>query len=993
MEQINTRLGRTKGFTSINNIQNINVDFERTEKILPVNDARGRIDAYEQYLKEKDACNKYRFVFTIKPYCTNVLFNRITEAVYKEGSSSARLILKENDVPGDVGYKIHKGSVDETNSPITRDTGYSSNSFSGYTDNQVLYYKPHLTYNCGADIFNNHLLRKKEFVCINECKDDDENQKYFNTLFDYVRDPFGETLEGFTYNTEYGTTQLHLYNNDSIYSFKGAIQHNLKEENGWLGFINTSMLRTIKINRIINYKKECTFIDMYPTREHYSFVPYFNEHRKRLEKNWEYCLTYPFENVYDNYAVHENSANGLLCDLDVDFSKVTFRQLVGLDDDASTIIPLRVDFKTHTKHSLQPSDKINLHIITNTNECFTVENAIVVYTGKNGYDNYHYFTLTLSDISTDLRLAYENAGNNENNLHFRFEKIAIDRPCKYYLRKFKKIPNFKNTNILPENGLTEEEINETIQTTNFSSSLNKLGFSKTIYGDDVAQIVYDDDIELTGLRDNLGRELSVIYLTLLKTNYGYKEWYNNNDYANSDVEYSHCFGKLTSGFELPTNAGNNEYNVHRQHNIVAGSTYKNLPETSNKLETEINPKEDFVFYGDLVELDENTIQETILERVQHRFNTAQRETSNTLFSELIIDNITTDDYEGNGWATNTSNNMCTDYAANLAPEGYYYQAHYPIQLKEYSTTVNTGYHTQIADYKILLTENSNKYTIETDKNYYFEVNDTLYLYRKTDNVKIETLITFVGGDDFRVITFTTPNGTGIEDFNLFKPNRIKPEGAYEFNDGTGKYVWRDFVLSSNIVRESDLYDSMFTNGAIYIHKDINFYLKRQDPYGEYGLRPSYDNTTYSYIKIKIPAPEPGTLIRITFDSIISPEGSQCYFEGTYAYDFQTQQASITNVTYHGIGCDCTDGETLEGVSVENIFDIFTLNNVSLCHESGFDNLRLWSYSNGNWQRSSEIGISDYRIYGCIQPGDLEFDGSARDVTYGDYFEPGENNRC
>ena len=104
------------------------------------------------------------------------------------------------------------------------------------------------------------------------------------------------------------------------------MQHNLKEENGWLGFINTSILRTTKVNRIINYKKECAFIDMYPTREHYSFVPYFNEERKRLEKNWEYCLTYPFENVYDNYVVHEEDesgntvANGLLCDLDVDFS-------------------------------------------------------------------------------------------------------------------------------------------------------------------------------------------------------------------------------------------------------------------------------------------------------------------------------------------------------------------------------------------------------------------------------------------------------------------------------------------------------------------------------------------------------------------------------------------------------------------------------------------------------------------------------------------------
>ena len=951
MEQINTRIGETKGFTDINEIQNLNVDLERSEKILPLNDIQGGIDAYEQYLKEKDACNKYRLVFTIRPFCTNVLFNRVTEAIYKEGSDNTQLFLREkaaNIKRKLLGYSTYKKkdgnyNVDE-NSPITRDTGYSSNNFKSTTSNEgEIKVLGHLDYNCGADIFNNHLLRKKEFVCVNPINDKSENWKYFNTLFDLVRDPWAHETEGFTYNDSSNlseTTKLHLYNNDSIYTFKDAINHNLKEKDGWLGFINTAMLRTAtqinnkitidansnfkggnriedglipkspgfesittvketttekitvdvgSINRIINNEKECNFIDMYPTRKHYSFAPHVNEERKRLEKNWEYCLTYPFENEYNNYIVSEgrDDITGILCDLDVDFNKVTFEQLIGIDDTPENLIPLRVDFRTHTNHSLQSGDKINLHCITPTG-CFTVENVVVVYTGKNGYDNYHYFTLTLNDISTDMRLAYEDASENYGDIHFRFEKISIDRPCKYYLRKFKKIPNFKNTPILPENGLTEDDINNTIQSTNFSSSLNKLGFSKTIYGDDVAQIVYDDDIEVAGLRDNLGREVSVIYLTLLKTNYGYKNWYGDNsdishtgnDYANSEVEYSHCFGALTSGFDLPAYANNvNEYNVHTQHNIPSGATYVDLPETSNKLETtlgetEIDVKNDFVFYGDLVELDENILQETVLERMQCRFNTAQRETINGLYSALTIDNIVTDDYQGNGFTTSTENGMCDGYWANLGPEGYYYQAHYPVQLKEYSTTVNTGYHTEIKDYEILLT-NSETYTIKTDENYYFEVNDTLYLYRKSDNEEFETRIELVGGDDFRVISFTVPSGSTIDEYRLFKPNILKPSTAYELHDGTGKYVWRDFIPCSKLFRGSDLYDSLFTNGAIYFHKDINFYLKRQDPYGEYGLRPGYN----------------------------------------------------TNLDF------------------------------------------------------------------CIQPGDLEFEGNIQDISAGDYFEPGENNRC
>ena len=97
-------------------------------------------------------------------------------------------------------------------------------------------------------------------------------------------------------------------------------------------------------------------------------------------------------------------------------------------------------------------------------------------------------------------------------------------------------------------GISEEEIVEALTTNDFSSSLNRLGFSKTIYGDDLSQIIYDD-VTIDGLRDNLGRELSVIYLTIVKTNYGHTEWYEDKNYKSPAVEYSHCFGKIKSGFD------------------------------------------------------------------------------------------------------------------------------------------------------------------------------------------------------------------------------------------------------------------------------------------------------------------------------------------------------------------------------------------------------------------------------------------------------------
>jgi hypothetical protein len=38
-----------------------------------------------------------------------------------------------------------------------------------------------------------------------------------------------------------------------------------------------------------------------------------------------------------------------------------------------------------------------------------------------------------------------------------------------------------------------------------------------------------------------------------------------------------------------------------------------------------------------------------------------------------------------------------------------------------------------------------------------------------------------------------------------------------------------------MVRDDELYDTSFANGRFYIEKNINFFLKRQDPIGKYGL--------------------------------------------------------------------------------------------------------------------------------------------------------------
>ena len=91
----------------------------------------------------------------------------------------------------------------------------------------------------------------------------------------------------------------------------------------------------------------------------------------------------------------------------------------------------------------------------------------------------------------------------------------------------------------------------------FESHVSRLAFAKNIYTDDIGEIVFTDDIDISNLHDNLGRPLTSIYITFIKNNMGYKEWYGYSndtpwdisDISGNTVEFSHAFGKITCGIK------------------------------------------------------------------------------------------------------------------------------------------------------------------------------------------------------------------------------------------------------------------------------------------------------------------------------------------------------------------------------------------------------------------------------------------------------------
>ena len=76
---------RHRNAVNVSNV--VGVDLYNKTKILNGDNISGNFSLYDQYNAERDACDKYRFIFVVNPICTNVLFNVQTEIVQNEGSS------------------------------------------------------------------------------------------------------------------------------------------------------------------------------------------------------------------------------------------------------------------------------------------------------------------------------------------------------------------------------------------------------------------------------------------------------------------------------------------------------------------------------------------------------------------------------------------------------------------------------------------------------------------------------------------------------------------------------------------------------------------------------------------------------------------------------------------------------------------------------------------------------------------------------------------
>ena len=896
---------------SSNTSNGVNVQFKGRRKLLPTNDVSEIVSQYDQYLLERESCNKIRLTCQVNPICTNVLFNPITEIVRYEGSNNVELLnyLDENtDLKNtDLLYKDTKVLCSSSSS--------SNHHTNAIRDTQLSNTKNGFIYHCGLDILNNHLIRSNTFKTI--CRRDNKSD-VFNTIGDTMRDvsgnqvietlyfPVSSSVEGHKKDVE-----AHIYRYDDILQFDESISNRLiKKYDGWVGFYNRSKIKSysdfengdiMDIERPIMYKNGGDFIEMYPDRSLYSFVPKFNKYRNRIEKNWEYCITYPSSSTTEGF---ESIINGDLKSL----KAIYFDENSQGDNGGSQLVIYGI-----TKHGLKVGDFVNIYN-TYIEDGKTV-NEVVAYSAEvtNVVDDYIFILQGISSTISDTwcylsdmtkkendneTLYYNDVGyKNHSNKYLKksgsdtkyyiinnkyvnlddkaqnisYKKVVNGVECDYYVRVFEKVPNFKNASAVTSSEYdiykNDSELIHEYQDKkyDFESHVSRLAFAKNIYGDDVGEIVFTDDIDISNLIDNLGRPISTLYIMFFKSNKGYKEWYGfypenyiekRIDINSDNVTYSHCFGMLTCGYETSDESICNSdidsiYTISNIGDSSQGISISKLNKGRGDYyhDTEIAYDVDKKFYGDICCYDGYNIVEESIQPIMHRFNTAQRESSmslsNVFYQKFNYDNIIYDDYD-----INQNFTIKTDVVKNVnqKKEGYYYKPFYPIEIKTFGSlnSVSPDF-LKIIGIKKYDGENGRYYSISTLSYHYLSPGDKSMIY-DTEQDKYYTLVTIKNNEsNYKKFYFVAYDEKGTEKvdldisdyskFKLFKIDNLEVSShASLLKDGTCRFVWRDLYnngFSPTSAKSTEEYP--FTNGAFYINKKIDIYVRRQDPYGVYGL--------------------------------------------------------------------------------------------------------------------------------------------------------------
>ena len=370
---------------------------------------------------------------------------------------------------------------------------------------------------------------------------------------------------------------------------------------------------------------------------------------------------------------------------------------------------LYTGFKTPINHGLDVGDEIKMYNFQDpTGNLVLSARTISIFSLGNQVndDKERIFVVDINPSEIDINIGIST-----------IKRSVIGVESEYYVRSF--------------SALTTNEIDY---------DLYPAAFGKNYFNDQVAAFYFKNDIDIKNIRDNLGRPLSEIYLTIIKqgeeldpTNYNHMYWIQQQSGLTPTLN-TQFWTPIAGGYSTEKNADVN-YNIRAFSDSAFPQNYYTGIDISAT-----------TYDADIVEYNSNVLLEKKLEDVYHRINTVYRENRSTIIGgDPPVSNLT---------------------------EGYIYQPHKKMQIREFSDFIEEG--------------------------------DT---------------INTVGIPDYSTSKYSASTqslATGpIEPIPLSKVSR--------------QFKWRDLLDIGFIDSNGFGVDYPFESGAHYLNIDTRFYLQRQDP--------------------------------------------------------------------------------------------------------------------------------------------------------------------
>ena len=370
----------------------------------------------------------------------------------------------------------------------------------------------------------------------------------------------------------------------------------------------------------------------------------FNDNKSSL------CEFYPFDPGYDRLGfLDDDNKPNYLMKITYPFRSINNIKLLSRGKTLAEGIPLMeklsiplngrnyTGFRSPINHGLSTGDQVKIEdiVIGNALTGATPNIYSVAKLGDDTNDN----KSRIFAIDHDPSLFSINVGKTT------FKRVVNTKVSEYYIREY--------------SALTQTYVDY---------DLYPAAYGTTYFHDKQTAFNFKVDVDVKGIKDNLGRPLSELFLTIIK---------NNEDGATGNINTDYWVGKqgssgITENFWTPIKGG---YDIGEVVDTTLNYNIRSINDNAyNQTHFQDIDESDNSFIGDIVEYNEYELLERILETPYHWINTEYRENYSIFGPSLQIG----EDLE----------------AEKLPPldkkEGYIYKPHNRIVIREYSSYVETG---------------------------------------------------------------------------------------------------------------------------------------------------------------------------------------------------------------------------------------------------------------------------------------------------------------